>query len=158
MQDGLRLLYASDMRSGPPGYPDFDGYRADTLQIPTTQPCLEELLTLGLSDLTECARRVLERQPGVTAPVIPLHAEVEGGAYEPFLTMLLDRIRETGAAVSTLREHAERLLARPGGAPRIRVGDVPAPGRAGVVLGPVADDLASTQTRAGEGTVFDKAH
>ena len=41
VQDTLGLQYASDIRGGPPGYPELDGYRSTTLQIPTTQPCLE---------------------------------------------------------------------------------------------------------------------
>ena len=59
VQDGLGLQYASDIRGGRFGYPELDGYRSTTLQLPTTQPCLEELLTLGRKDLDACAEAVL---------------------------------------------------------------------------------------------------
>ena len=85
VQDELDFLYVSDARGGAPGFPELEGYASVTLQIPTTQPCLEELLTLGERDLEACARRVLEAREEAPVRVIPLHAEVEGGHYAGFL-------------------------------------------------------------------------
>jgi peptidoglycan/xylan/chitin deacetylase (PgdA/CDA1 family) len=134
VQDGLGLEYASDIRGGPPGYPELDGYRSTTLQLPTTQPCLEELLTLGRKDLDACAEEVLAAPPGAPFAVVPLHAEVEGGVYEPFLEKLLQGIAERGAHVQTLKEEAAAILRAAEPAPFIQVRARPVAGRAGRVI------------------------
>jgi peptidoglycan/xylan/chitin deacetylase (PgdA/CDA1 family) len=134
VQDGLGLLYASDARDCSPGYPELEGYAARTLQVPTTQPCLEELLTLGERDLDACARRVLDAPGPFPALVIPLHAEVEGGRFAAFLDRLAHGIRERGAAVRTLEEIARGLLAAPTPPPRFRAARRELPGRSGRVL------------------------
>ncbi|HOX37007.1 MAG TPA: polysaccharide deacetylase family protein [Candidatus Brocadiia bacterium] len=136
IQDSLGLRYASDMRSGAPCYPVFDGYRSTTLQIPTTQPCLEELLTQGLRDEAECVRRVLTPQPGVETSVIPLHAEVEGGVYNGFLRAMLRVMAESGTHVITMREWASDLSSRNPGPPTVRAARRELPGRSGLVFAP----------------------
>ena len=70
--------------------------------------------------------------------VIPLHAEVEGGVYNPFLEMLLQRVRETAASVHTLQEKAAVLLSGPVSPPTIPVSAQSIHGRAGRVTKPVA--------------------
>jgi peptidoglycan/xylan/chitin deacetylase (PgdA/CDA1 family) len=134
IQDGLGLLYASDMRGGPPGLPELEGYTSTTLQIPSTQPCLEELL--GQGDLEACAARVLASPAHAGVRVIPIHAEVEGGIYLPFLHLLLEAIAKEGAAVITLEELARELLADPVRPPRIPACLAPIQGRSGVVFAP----------------------
>ena len=136
-QDRLGLLYASDMRGGAPGYPDLEGYPSSTLQIPTTQPCLEELLVQGADDLPSCVDRILTSPAFAGAQVIPLHAEVEGGVYRPFLEMLLRRLKDGNATVMTLEEQATRLLSQPEPPPRMPVALSAMNGRAGAVLAPV---------------------
>ena len=117
VQDTLGLDYASDMRGGQPGLPVLDGYASTTLQIPTTQACLEELMGEGLRDLEQSARRVLEAPPAPTsgsgALIVPLHAEVEGGVYSSFLEVLLRQTREGGFAVRRMDEVAAGLSAGP---------------------------------------------
>ena len=44
VQDELGFAFASDCRDGAPFYPALDGWRARTLQIPTTLPTSDELL------------------------------------------------------------------------------------------------------------------
>jgi hypothetical protein len=134
-QDTLGLLYASDVRGGPPGYPELGGYRSTTLQIPTTQPCLEELLTLGHRDLANCVGEVLA-PCGQSTLVIPLHAEVEGGAYNSFLQMLLQRIHASGVSIQTIEGYAQALLSASAAPPTIPVGLQPIPGRSSLVLAP----------------------
>ena len=134
MQDGLGLQYASDIRGGEFGYPELDGYRSTTLQLPTTQPCLEELLTLGRKDLDACAEEVLAAPPEAPFAVIPLHAEVEGGVYAPFLEKLLRGIAARGARVQTLKERAAEVLRAAEPPPLIQVGALPISGRAGRVI------------------------
>jgi undecaprenyl phosphate-alpha-L-ara4FN deformylase len=140
-QDRRGLLYASDMRGGPPGYPELEGYRSTTLQIPTTQPCLEELLTLGCSDPSVALRRVLEEPPDAEVRVIPLHAEVEGGVHAEFLEGLLSGLRAGASPVLTLEEWARELVSRDAPPPSIRAALRPAPGRAGRVLAPATAAL-----------------
>jgi hypothetical protein len=134
VQDGLRLQYASDIRGVGFGCPELDGYRSTTLQLPTTQPCLEELLTLGRKDLDACAEEVLAVPPEAPFAVIPLHAEVEGGVYEPFLEKLLRGITARGARVQTLEEKAAEILRAAEPPPVIQVRARPIPGRAGRVI------------------------
>jgi peptidoglycan/xylan/chitin deacetylase (PgdA/CDA1 family) len=136
VQDALGLEYASDIRGGPPGYPVLGGYRSTTLQIPTTQPCLEELLALGQRDLEDCGEAVLRPQAESAPLVVPLHAEVEGGLYHPFLTRLLERIRQSALSVLTLRELAARLMSAAVAPSTLAVRLQPVPGRAGLVLAP----------------------
>jgi len=136
VQDALGLRYASDTRGGEPGYPELDGYRSTTLQIPTTQPCLEELLCLGERDLQTCAARILEPPGGLNTLVLPLHAEVEGGVYAAFLEMLLQRIRDSCAAVRTLQETYDEIVSRPVSVPVIPMCAQVVPGRAGRAIGP----------------------
>ena len=133
VQDGLGLQYASDLRGLEFGLPELDGYRSSTLQIPTTQPCLEELLTLGRTDLDACAEEVLAVAPGARCVVIPLHAEVEGGVYAPFLETLLRAVAARAARIQTLHEKSSEILASATPAPVIRVRAQPMPGRAGCV-------------------------
>ena len=136
VQDALGLLYASDARDAAPGYPELEGYRSTTIQVPTTQPCLEELLTQGERDLERCARRVLAPRGIGPARVVPLHAEVEGGRFAAFLDRMLGAIREEGGEVLTLEELARAQLA---GAPgTLRAARRELPGRSGRVLAPAA--------------------
>ncbi|MGE0711094.1 MAG: polysaccharide deacetylase family protein [Planctomycetota bacterium] len=137
LQDARGLLYASDSRGGAPGFPVLDGYASSTLQIPTTQPCLEELLTLGERDLERCLDQVLAPGPELEpeqALVLPLHAEVEGGVYADFCAKLLGRIAASGAPVLTLEQHAEALLGRDPAPPRVPARQLELAGRSGEVL------------------------
>jgi hypothetical protein len=138
VQDGLGLLYASDARDCAPGYPDLEGYASSTLQVPSTQPCLEEILTLGERDPEICAERVLATRGAYPARVLPLHAEVEGGRYAGFLERLLRGIRDVGATVRTLEEIAQGLLAGTSLPPRFRAVRRELAGRSGRVLAAAA--------------------
>jgi len=135
-QDELGFLYASDMRGGRPGYPVLAGYRSNTLQIPTTQPCLEELINLGERNLNACLNRLLSAGEGVNPIVLPLHAEVEGGPYRGFLENLLSGIRARGGKVQLLEQVARDLLSAPSRPPPIPAELGPQAGRAGRVLRP----------------------
>ena len=136
LQDERGLLYASDMRGGRMGYPILEGYRSTTLQIPTTQPCLEELLTAGQTDLAKNVDLVLADPSEAEARVMPLHAEVEGGVYAHFLDGLLGAIRASGAPVITLEELARERLAEPVRPPVVEAAVREIPGRSGVVFAP----------------------
>jgi peptidoglycan/xylan/chitin deacetylase (PgdA/CDA1 family) len=137
VQDGLGLLYASDMRGGPPCFPRLDGYRSTTLQIPTTQPCLEELLTLGRGPAAGCVDEVLRQPEGERgARVLALHAEVEGGRHNDFLQQLLRLLADEAADVITLEELAGRIRASGQPIPVVEATLARLPGRGGRVFVP----------------------
>lgn len=139
VQDGLGLLYASDMRGGAPCFPRLDGYRSTTLQIPTTQMCLEELLTLGRADPADYADEVLRQPDGESgARVLALHAEVEGGRHNAFLKTVLRSLADEGAPVIPLEELARRTLRARESIPVVEATLAPLPGRGGRVFAPAA--------------------
>ena len=138
VQDSLGLLYASDMRGGPPCFPVLQGYRSTTLQVPTTQTCLEELLTLGRRDLEGCATEVLARTGSGEARVLALHAEVEGGRHHDFLESVLRSLATEAARLVPLEELARRALRSRATVPVLEATLAPLPGRAGVVFAPAA--------------------
>jgi hypothetical protein len=142
VQDGLGLLYASDLRGGVPCYPVLDGYRSTTLQLPTSQPCLEELLTQGERDLARCVRRVLDVPSPFGTRVLPLHAEVEGGVFRPFLQLLLDELVRDGTPTLPLEELARAELARQPPPGELPCALSPCPGRAGRVFMPAEEATA----------------
>jgi peptidoglycan/xylan/chitin deacetylase (PgdA/CDA1 family) len=134
VQDALGLAYASDFRGRTAGFPKVNGYRSKTFQVPTTQPCLEELLTLGRRDPAEWADTVLGSAPGTETVVVPLHAEVEGGPYLGFLKALLRRVRDAGPPVRTMGERAAELRARVRTPPVVPCAHRVPPGRAAPAL------------------------
>jgi undecaprenyl phosphate-alpha-L-ara4FN deformylase len=137
VQDGLGLLYASDMRGGAPCFPRLDGYRSTTLQIPTTQPCLEELLTLGRRQPVGCVDEVLRPPEGERgARVLALHAEVEGGRHNDFLKQLLRLLADEDAEVIALEELARRIRASGQPIPVVETTLARLPGRGGRVFAP----------------------
>ncbi len=137
LQDERDLLYASDIRGGRMGYPVLDGYRSTTLQVPTTQPCLEELLTAGETDLAKNLELLLADPVEDEARVFPLHAEVEGGVYVRFLDDLLAGISASGAPVITLEELARDRLSQADPPPVFNAALREIPGRSGVVFAPL---------------------
>jgi hypothetical protein len=127
------------MRGGPPCFPTLGGYRSSTLQLPTTQPCLEELLTQGRGEPEACADEVLRQPEGEGgARVLALHAEVEGGRHNAFLKTLLRALADEGAPVITLAELARRTLRTRESIPVVEATLTPLPGRGGRVFAPAA--------------------
>lgn len=132
-QDRLGIVYASDLRGGPPCYPAMKNQAFSTLQIPTTTRCLEELIALGMSSVTDWQDAFdadLDR-PG--HHVFPLHAEVEGGKFHRFFRDFLPKIMEKFPRIIPLREYADSLLAKKCDVPVREVKWVSLPGRAGCV-------------------------
>ncbi len=136
IQDSLGLLYASDMRGGQPCSIELDGYHSRTLQVPTTQPCLEELYTLGNRDEEDNLQKIVSPPEEGGNMVIPLHAEVEGGVHISFLHKLLETIHTSGVRVRTMMDVANEFHARTGLAPAIKTCLQEIPGRSGRVLTP----------------------
>jgi undecaprenyl phosphate-alpha-L-ara4FN deformylase len=89
VQDGLRLEYCSDTRGEGPFYPCLGGEIFHTLQIPSNQPCIEEII--GRNDVDR--RNLVDHQIASLLKgdvnVVPVHAEVEGTCYQgPFTEFL----------------------------------------------------------------------
>lgn len=133
VQDQLDLLYASDLREGPPCFLHHKGHGYRTLQIPTTGPCLEELLTLGIRDESGIAQGLLEPLREATQPILAVHAEVEGGPYQTFFDKLVPRLLESYKEILCLENVARRILSVPDSIPRRGLTRISLPGRAGTI-------------------------
>ncbi len=134
VQDQLDLLYASDIREGPPCYLEANGENYKTLQIPTTGPCIEELLTLGYRSDEEIMSKILEGIKNTDHPVVAIHAEVEGGIYNQlFQQKMLPTLIKKFKKVMTLQERYEQLTTSPLTIPRRRLCWIELPGRAGKI-------------------------
>ncbi|MBW2123806.1 MAG: 4-deoxy-4-formamido-L-arabinose-phosphoundecaprenol deformylase, partial [Deltaproteobacteria bacterium] len=90
VQESLGLDYSSDTRGEGPFYPRIGKRVFKTLQIPSNQPCIEEIIGLnGMSRAGLVAyqiARLKEREPNVLA----IHAEVEGRLYTDAFARLLE--------------------------------------------------------------------
>ena len=133
VQDSLGLLYQSDLREGEPCYLKVRYKVFRTLQIPTTGPCIEELLASGVRDESQMEKRLLEGLEGTKYPVLALHAEVEGGVFRPFFRRFMKRLLEEYSEVVTLEELAHRLLIHREEIPIFEFKEIELPGRAGLV-------------------------
>ena len=81
IQDSLGLDYSSDTRGRLPFYPQLDGHVFKTLQIPTNQPCIEELIGLDLVNNDNLVDYQISHLKQEIPNVVTIHAEVEGGIY-----------------------------------------------------------------------------
>ena len=133
VQNSLGLLYQSDLREGEPCYLKVGHKVFRTLQIPTTGPCIEELLAFGIRDEYQMEKRLVEGLRESRYPVLALHAEVEGGIFRPFFRRLMERLLKEYTRVITLQEVAERLLMDKEGVPVLEFEEIELPGRAGLV-------------------------
>lgn len=125
--------YASDLREGSPCFLRTKNGTLSPLQIPTTGPCLEELLTMGISDEETCVSRIIDSALTALFPVIALHAEVEGGPYTQFLRKLITAIKQNPFEIVPLGEMAKILLKDKDKIPIRRLARIELPGRAGWV-------------------------
>ncbi len=133
VQDGLDLLYASDLRQGPPCFIKAGGKVFKTLQIPTTGPCIEELLAVGIKKRDQLLEALTHSLEGEEFPVLAVHAEVEGGPYRDLFRLLVANLFKGHKGFITLEEMAERILAEPEHIPVRRLTSINLPGRAGKV-------------------------
>ena len=131
LQDTLGLVYASDLRGGPICLLRADGKKLNTLQIPTTGRCIEELLAAGVSNEDEIVAAILADLEGADPAVLAVHAEVEGGPFAALFEKLLARVLASGVEIVTLESVARGLdLTK---LPWRELAHVEIPGRAGRV-------------------------
>ena len=130
VEDGLGLLYASDLREGEPARLSTDGRIFNTLQIPSTGPCIEELLTMGVRGDEGLFKVIMRHIYRAKYPVLPIHAEVEGGPFGRLFIRLIQMLKARYNIVR-LKDMAATLLA--GTVPVRDFSWIELPGRAGMV-------------------------
>jgi peptidoglycan/xylan/chitin deacetylase (PgdA/CDA1 family) len=108
-QDELGFAFASDCRDGAPFYPARDGWRARTLQIPTTLPTSDELLGAGAARADDLADWYDAHLVPGQVNVVGVHAEAEGIHFAEWLRRWLDALRARGVSFAALPEVAERV-------------------------------------------------
>lgn len=133
VQDELNLLYASDLRDGEPCRLKMGELRFQTLQIPTTGPCVEELLTEGVRQESAMLQRLTRSLEAYPFPVLALHAEVEGGPFHTLLERLIPLLQARYGSFVTLEEGAVELMKCLEPIPERELISIRLPGRAGWV-------------------------
>jgi peptidoglycan/xylan/chitin deacetylase (PgdA/CDA1 family) len=82
IQDSLNLEYSSDTRGRLPFYPRINDEEFKKLQIPTNQPCIEELIGLDLIDANNLVEYQISYLREDAPNIITVHTEVEGKIYK----------------------------------------------------------------------------
>jgi undecaprenyl phosphate-alpha-L-ara4FN deformylase len=96
VQDSLNLDYSSDTRGRLPFYPRINGETLNTLQIPTNQPCIEELIGLDLIDIKNLVKYQTSYLRDNAPNIITVHAEVEGNTYKEEFDQFLKKTISSG--------------------------------------------------------------
>jgi undecaprenyl phosphate-alpha-L-ara4FN deformylase len=128
VQDSFQLAFASDLRGGPPCRLRASGTTSSasatfaTVQLPTTGPAIEELLSRGESSPAQLESALLDAlkpraatSSSVSAvslaevPVLPIHAEVEGGRYLDLFERVVARARDEVCVFAPLSQLAAAL-------------------------------------------------
>ena len=131
VQDGLSLDYSSDTRGRKPFFPRMGGRVYRTLQIPTSQLGIEEMIGRGgvtRGNLVDHQIAQLKRKRFNTVPV---HAEIEGGSYHGHFRGFLKGAMKSGFRFRPLQHLCG--VAKEEGAPVRDVVLEEFPGRSGLV-------------------------
>ena len=123
----LGFLYASDCRGSQPFLPVIDGELIACIQIPTTLPTLDEVLSLDASLTPEQAvDRIFQLSRAIPGDhVFTLRAELEGIRFAGAFESLLDRWRESGYELIPLAELHATLKAETLPRCSVEIGEVP---------------------------------
>ncbi|HOV87605.1 MAG TPA: polysaccharide deacetylase family protein [Syntrophobacteraceae bacterium] len=151
VQDKLNLLYASDLRNAEPCFLEAGGHGFRTLQIPTTGPCVEELLAGGIREEKAILDALTAPLEAYSFPVLALHAEVEGGPFRGLLERLIPLLRNRYERFSTLEEEARKRLSDGEPIPRRELVFIRLPGRAGRIASASGPPSLVGSGRAGGG-------
>jgi undecaprenyl phosphate-alpha-L-ara4FN deformylase len=126
------LCYTSNTRGGRPFFPEADGRRFTTLEIPTTLPTWDEVLNAPplrtKQDLTDHYRALIR-----DTEVHSIHTEVEGTALIDLFEQQLKCWQADGVTFVTLEEIATDVSSEPAPPPARRLVRTTLPGRAGQV-------------------------
>jgi undecaprenyl phosphate-alpha-L-ara4FN deformylase len=106
----LGFRHCSDARGTGPFIPVVNGEIIACPQVPTTLPTFDELLARGLGP-DEAVQQLLALscEASTAGHVYSLHAEVEGGPFEPVMRALLSAWRDAGISILSLRDYAAGL-------------------------------------------------
>jgi hypothetical protein len=137
VEEGLHLDWASDFREGPPCFLKVRNNTLSLLQIPTTGPCIEELLTEGIREKEEISRHLLSSQAERRYPVLAVHAEVEGGPFSHFFHQFIPSLLSSHGRIITMGEMAGAILSHRDEIPVRNFTRITLPGRAGTVASSV---------------------
>lgn len=131
--DEAALLYASDTRGHSAYFPEADGYRSRTLEIPSTLPTFDELLGRTEHPLHLIIDHYLRLLRTDAPNVFTLHAEIEGMAHARLFRQLLAAWTDWGVRFVRLDALAEELLADPESIPATPLRMREIDGRSGLV-------------------------
>ena len=133
VEESLALDWASDLREGSPCFLRIRGGTLSLLQIPTTGPCIEELLTQGIREEDKILKHLISSQMKRSCPVMAVHAEVEGGHYAKLFNRLVSTLLSARHEIITLGDMAKSLLSDRQNIPAREFTMISLPGRAGMV-------------------------
>lgn len=113
IQDLLNLEYSSDTRGRLPFYPRINGEEFKTLQIPTNQPCIEELIGLDLININNLVEYQISYLREDAPNIITVHAEVEGNIYKDEFDQFLKKTISMGYEYNPLNVIANNFRDSP---------------------------------------------
>ena len=134
LTQALGFEYCSDGRGHSPHLPVWRGELVRCPQFPTTLPTLDELIGVGTITEENVAAHLLAQtgEPGASAQVFTLHAELEGGRLAAIFEQLLVGWKAQGWRIGPVR--ALRDAVEPLALPRCENAMAPIAGRSGTVL------------------------
>jgi peptidoglycan/xylan/chitin deacetylase (PgdA/CDA1 family) len=131
VQDGLSLDYSSDTRGRQPFFPRMGGRVYRTLQIPTSQLGIEEMIGRGGVTRANLAEHQISSLTRDLVNIVPVHAEIEGGYYQGHFREFLKGATKSGFRFRPLQQLCR--IAKKEGAPVRDVVLEEFPGRSGLV-------------------------
>jgi undecaprenyl phosphate-alpha-L-ara4FN deformylase len=107
----LGFQYSSDTRGTHPFIPTVNAELIACPQLPTTLPTLDELMNRDGITLENVAEHILKltAQPSATGHVYTLHAELEGGKWQPIFEQLLQGWQAQGYELVSMQQYLQGL-------------------------------------------------
>lgn len=134
IQERLCLDYCSDTRGEGPFYPRVGGRVLETLQIPSNQPCIEEIIGRNHVNRTSLVPYQIAHLKEKDPNVLPVHAEVEGRLFQEAFAGFVHKALARGYRFWCLNEVCR--LAKEREAPTREIAYSKLPGRSGLVAVP----------------------
>ncbi|HKV52142.1 MAG TPA: polysaccharide deacetylase family protein [Gemmatimonadaceae bacterium] len=132
VQESFGLRYASDTRGGTPFFPEANGRRFRTIQLPTTLPTWDEMY--NSPDVPNDDALIARYRAAIAGTEVhSMHTEGEGTVLFPLFERQLDAWLADGVTFVTLDEIAGEALAAPERVPVRRIVRGVLPGRAGEI-------------------------
>src|SRR3989338_2971707 len=110
--DELGFRYASDTRGKTPFFPSMNGNRFKTLQVPTTLPTLDEMLSWDGINQENVNERLSGQMKtgGLSTHVHSIHTEVEGTALFTVFSAWVETLKKEGSQFLSVGQIAEEAL------------------------------------------------